>query len=174
MQNILSHIRVITTNPRLSRGQLQAGTLSVSCALGRAGLTSRKREGDGATPIGTWPLRELFFRADRIAMPECALPRSVIEQDDGWCDDPASSHYNQLVNLPFSGSYEEMWRKDHVYDVVVPLGYNDSPPKRGLGSAIFFHLAHDDYRPTEGCVAISLKDMRKVLAQCGPETVMII
>jgi L,D-peptidoglycan transpeptidase YkuD (ErfK/YbiS/YcfS/YnhG family) len=174
MQNRSSHIQVICSNPRASRGQLQAGDLLVPCALGRSGLTNTKREGDGATPTGTWPLRELFYRADRLAPPVSALTRSVIEMHDGWCDDPVNARYNTPVRLPFSGSHEKLWREDNVYDIIVPLGFNDDPPVCGLGSAIFFHLASEDYRPTEGCVAISMEDMQKILPLCGPDTVMMI
>lgn len=142
------------------------------CALGRSGIIAHKQEGDGATPAGSWPFRKLFYRKDRVNLPAIQLQTSEISEYGGWCDDPECPEYNQLVSLPFSGSHENMWRDDHMYDLVVPLGYNDAPPVAGLGSAIFFHLAHDDYRPTEGCIAVSLEDMRLILPMCGPETVM--
>ncbi|MGI9481339.1 MAG: L,D-transpeptidase family protein [Hyphomicrobiales bacterium] len=146
--------------------------MSVPCAVGRGGLTKRKREGDGATPVGAWLLREIFYRADRVRAPVSSLKCSVIEQYDGWCDDPESPLYNKPVRLPFRYSHEKMWRDDHIYDIVVTLGYNDRPVVRNAGSAIFFHLAHDDFQPTEGCVAVSLQDMRKILPLCGPGTIM--
>ena len=88
------------------------------------------------------------------------------------CDDPDSANYNLPVDLPFEPSHENLWREDHLYDLMIPLGYNDDPPVRGRGSAIFFHLAHDDFRPTEGCVAISLDDMQRLLPRLHAGTVM--
>jgi L,D-peptidoglycan transpeptidase YkuD (ErfK/YbiS/YcfS/YnhG family) len=140
------------------------------CALGRAGVTTAKSEGDGATPAGTWPLRRLLVRADRWPQGSTGLPVSTISRDDGWCDDPADAHYNMAVKLPHGASCEEMWRDDHLYDAVVVVGYNDAPPVPGLGSAIFLHLATKDYGPTAGCVALSAADLAEVLSRCGPAT----
>lgn len=126
------------------------------CAAGKGGFRAagEKHEGDGATPLGTWPLRRLFWRPDREPEPETGLPKLAIRPDMGWCDDPASPAYNTLVGLPFPARHEKMWREDHLYDLVIELGYNDRPPELGRGSAIFLHLAHPDYRPTEGCIAV--------------------
>lgn len=127
-----------------------------------------KREGDGATPIGSFPLRRVLYRPDRLAPPETALPAAPLSPHDGWCDDPGHPSYNQQVCLPFDGRCERLWRKDHVYDVIVVLGYNDNPVIAGKGSAIFLHVAKPDFAPTEGCVALSQADLLSVLAQCGP------
>lgn len=139
-------------------------------ALGHGGLVQVKREGDGATPIGRWPMRLVFYRPDRIAAPETRLPLIPIAPDMGWCDDPSDPAYNRLVTLPFAAGHERLWREDHVYDVVVVLGYNDDPPEPGRGSAIFFHLARPDFTPTEGCVAISLANMTAILMCAGPNS----
>ena len=144
MSDNLLKLKVHTKTTDKSTGILQAGNRRVTCALGHSGITARKREGDGATPAGSWPFRTLFYRKDRVDLPAIQLQTSEISAYDGWCDDPECPEYNQLVSLPFSGSHENMWRDDHLYDLVVPLGYNDAPPVAGLGSAIFFHLAHDD------------------------------
>jgi L,D-peptidoglycan transpeptidase YkuD (ErfK/YbiS/YcfS/YnhG family) len=90
--------------------------------------------------------------------------------NDGWCDAAADRNYNRFVKLPYPASHEELWRKDHLYDVVVILGHNDRPRVAGLGSAVFFHLADSQGGPTAGCIAVSAKDMRKVLALCGRKT----
>lgn len=140
------------------------------CALGRGGVRLDKQEGDGATPIGCFPLRRVLYRADRLHAPVTALPVAPIEADDGWCDDPADPAYNRPVKLPRAGRHERLWRDDHLYDVVVVLGHNDDPPVPGKGSAIFLHVAHVDYRPTEGCVALALPDLLTVLRNCGPAT----
>ncbi len=143
------------------------------CAIGRSGVSFDKREGDGATPLGRYPLRRVFFRQDRVAVPETVLPCLPITEDLGWCDDPdVPQSYNRAVRLPFSGSHERMWRDDHVYDIVVELGWNDSPPVPGLGSAIFMHLSRPDWSPTEGCVALLEQDLRRVLSALGPTALM--
>ncbi|MFN3214460.1 MAG: L,D-transpeptidase [Henriciella sp.] len=153
-------------------GSFKAGNLISTCAIGRGGVVDAqdKREGDGATPRGAWRLKRVFYRADRIARPETNLPVISLRQSDGWCDAPHHPLYNRPVTLPFAASHENLWREDHAYDVIVELAHNDDPVVPGLGSAIFFHLQHEDGRPTEGCVAVSLEDMLEVLARVSAET----
>jgi L,D-peptidoglycan transpeptidase YkuD (ErfK/YbiS/YcfS/YnhG family) len=141
------------------------GELSFRCALGRGGLAREKREGDGATPIGAWPMRRLLYRSDRIERPATRLPFLEIGPEDGWCDDPADPAYNRPVRLPYPGRHERLWREDALYDLVVVLGHNDDPVVPGGGSAIFLHLARPDYGPTEGCVALARADLTRVLAE---------
>jgi L,D-peptidoglycan transpeptidase YkuD (ErfK/YbiS/YcfS/YnhG family) len=145
-------------------------------ALGRAGLRAAeaKREGDGATPIGAWPLRLVLWRADRLAPPATRLAALAITPGDGWCDAPADPLYNRRVLLPYPASAEPLWRADRLYDLVVVLGYNDAPVKPGAGSAIFLHVASPDYQPTQGCVAAALPDLLPMLAGAGPETRLIV
>ncbi|GLQ04961.1 L,D-transpeptidase family protein [Sneathiella chinensis] len=140
------------------------------CALGKAGVTADKREGDHASPIGIYPLRSLYYRADRMERPVSALPTHVIGDQDGWCDDPAHSDYNRPVALPFSASHEVMKRDDDLYDLVVVLGHNDDPPVPGKGSCIFMHVAKEGYQGTEGCVALSKPDLLELLSLVTPET----
>jgi L,D-peptidoglycan transpeptidase YkuD (ErfK/YbiS/YcfS/YnhG family) len=144
------------------------------CALGRGGLRRDKREGDGATPVGSWPMRRLLYRGDRIADPETSLPRSVIAPDDGWCDASLDANYNTPVRLPYPASAEALWRPDHVYDLIVPLGYNDAPIVSGAGSAIFLHAARPDYAPTEGCVALAVADLLRILAEVDVRSRVIV
>ncbi len=110
------------------------------------------------------PPAQVFYRADRIARPVTSLPLLPIAPTDGWCDDPTSADYNRLVTLPHPARHERLWRDDHVYDLVVVIGYNDEPAHPGAGSAIFMHLQRPDRAPTEGCVALSESDLRTVLA----------
>lgn len=155
-------------------GVFEFGEQRFRCALGRAGLTpgAHKREGDGATPIGVWPIRKVLYRPD-VGRPATALPTEPIARDDGWCDDPEEpAHYNRPVKLPFRGSFEKLWRDDHVYDLVVVLGHNDDPPQPYKGSCIFLHLARADYSPTEGCVALAREHLEAVLAQARPGDVL--
>lgn len=140
------------------------------CATGKGGFSSQKREGDGCTPLGTFALRECWYRADRVPRPITALPLRVIGKVDGWSDDPTSPEYNTHVTLPYQPSHEKLWRDDHVYDIIVPIGYNDDPIMVGRGSAIFMHLAHDDYKPTEGCVALLASDLLEILSHLSQET----
>ncbi|MBM3488355.1 MAG: hypothetical protein FJX67_17275 [Alphaproteobacteria bacterium] len=133
-------------------------------AIGRAGIAPDKREGDGATPIGSFPIRNGFWRADRLARPATAIALAAIDPADGWCDDPGDPTYNRAVRLPYAGRHERLWRADGLYDLVLVLGYNDDPVVAGRGSAIFLHCAAADFGPTEGCVALALDDLRVVIA----------
>jgi L,D-peptidoglycan transpeptidase YkuD (ErfK/YbiS/YcfS/YnhG family) len=141
----------------------------VPCALGRSGVVpaAAKREGDGATPAGRWPLRRVLYRIDRTPPPRTALPVLPIAPDDGWCDDPADPAYNRPVSLPYPASAEPLWREDGLYDLLVELGYNDDPPRPGAGSCIFLHLARPGYGPTRGCVALAREHLEAVLALAG-------
>lgn len=137
-------------------------------AVGPGGIAVKGGEGDGITPRGSWPVREIFYRADRMAKPRTALPLRAIQRDDGWCDAPDDPNYNRLVKLPYPASTETMWRDDHLYDLVAVLGYNDDPVVAGRGSAIFLHLARGDYSPTHGCVALAHKDVLAAIEQLQP------
>lgn len=151
-------------------GFLALGPEQVRCSIGRGGVkpAADKREGDGATPAGIWKLREVRYRPDRGSAPHTALTCLRIAEDDGWCDAPADPAYNRPVKLPYPASAEHMWLESGVYDIVVPLGFNDDPPTPGAGSAIFLHLAMPGYTPTAGCVALTRADMETLLARAGP------
>ena len=153
-----------------SDGWLAMGPREVRCALGPAGVipASEKREGDGATPMGLWPIRRVLYRPDRGGPPATALPLEALSETDGWCDTPGDPAYNRPVRLPYPASAERLWREDDVYDLVVVLGHNDDPPVPGLGSAIFLHIARTDYPPTEGCVALARADLEGLLAMAEP------
>ena len=144
------------------------------CALGRGGVGGKTGEGDGVTPVGQYPLRSVMIRSDRVAMPQTALPVSMIMKNDGWCDDPASPDYNKRVALPHAASHEELWRDDRLYDVIVEVGYNDDPVEAGRGSAIFMHTSRPDYMPTEGCIALELNDLLELLKPCNGDTLLVI
>lgn len=144
---------VLTLPPRVYRA-----------AIGHGGIRRDKWEGDGATPCGLLPLRQVLYRPDRIRAPQATVPVHPLQPDSGWCDDPTHPDYNRSVRLPFSASHEALWREDAVYDVIGILGWNDNPVIPGRGSAIFLHVARPDYSPTEGCIALSLADLLQVLA----------
>lgn len=135
------------------------------CAVGRNGIGSKQREGDGITPAGKWPLRRVFFRGDRLDLPKTILPVEKIDHNDAWCDIPGDPNYNRLVRLPYATLSERLWRDDHLYDVITVVGFNDSPVVQGGGSAIFIHVAQEDYAPTEGCVALAVVDLVPAIEQ---------
>jgi L,D-peptidoglycan transpeptidase YkuD (ErfK/YbiS/YcfS/YnhG family) len=145
-------------------GWISCGAARFKCALGRCGRRAIKREGDGASPIGRWPLRRVFYRADRMTRPRTGLLLAPLRRDDGWCDAAADRNYNRRVRLPYSASAESMWRQDRLYDLVVVLGHNDRPRRRNGGSAIFLHLARPGYAPTAGCIALARSDALRLLA----------
>ena len=158
-------------------GRLELDGRVVRCALGKGGVlpADEKREGDGASPLGTWTIRKVLYRPDVYPHgPRTALPVEPIAQMDGWCDAPADPLYNQLVALPYPASAERMWRDDHVYDLVGVLAHNDDPVIPGLGSAIFLHLARENYEPTEGCVALARADLEGLLHLATPGSAVAI
>ncbi len=151
-------------------GWMELPGLLARCALGPAGVIAggAKREGDGASPAGLWPMRRVLWRPDRAAAPATRLATAPIGPDDGWCDAPDDPAYNRPVRLPHAASAERLWREDRIYDLVVILGYNDDPVVPGAGSAIFLHLARPDYAPTQGCVALAAADLTHLLGLARP------
>jgi len=145
-----------------------------ACALGRGGIVADKREGDGGTPVGRFPSRCVLYRADRIERPRTALPLRPLHRDDGWCDQPFAPTYNCMVSLPHPFRHERLWREDYVYDLILVIGHNDAPPIAGRGSAIFVHLAREDYAPTEGCIAFAREDLLQILSRLTPESEVVV
>lgn len=166
-------MRVIEVDTALRR--LRFADLDIPCTIGRNGACAAdaKREGDGCTPIGTWPIRAVLLRPDRVRLPPLALPWRWTRPDDGWSDAPADPAYNRPVHLPRTHSTESLQRDDALYDIIVILGHNDTPPIPGAGSAIFFHL-WIEAKPTEGCIAIKREDMLHLLPQLQLGDVMTI
>ena len=113
----------------------------------------------------------MIFRADRLAKPQTALPLEELTPDTGWCEDPAHADYNTKVTLPHPAQHvDTMTREDDLYDLCVPMGYNDDPVVAGKGSAIFLHVAREEGTPTQGCVALAKEDLLTVLKKCDPTT----
>lgn len=153
-------------------GRLSFGDIDMACTIGRSGACAAedKREGDGCTPLGTWPVRGVLLRPGKVAADGIRLPWRWVRTGDGWSDDPADPAYNRPVHLPRAHSAESLLREDDAYDVIVILGHNDAPPVPGQGSAIFFHLSEG--RPTAGCVAVEREDMLRLLPLLAPGDVM--
>lgn len=137
------------------------------CTLGKGGVRIDKREGDGATPAGVYPVRALRYRR-RNGTPVTALPRMPILRTHGWCDDPASPRYNAPVRLPCTDSHERLWREDRLYDAVISIGHNDRPAVSGRGSAVFIHVMSPDGGPTDGCIALRPVDLDWLLVRLRP------
>jgi L,D-peptidoglycan transpeptidase YkuD (ErfK/YbiS/YcfS/YnhG family) len=158
----------------VSMGRLHAGFTAVRCSLGRAGIRYLKQEGDHATPAGAFRLLAGLFRADRVPRHDWLFPVRKLQPDDGWCDDPASPLYNRPAALPCRARHEKLWREDRLYDLVIVLGYNFHPRRKYRGSAIFLHCARPDLGPTEGCIALRLDDLRRLLPRLSRKAVLTI
>ncbi len=172
MKTLIAALHIHVRSLSSSQGRISAGARSFKCFLGRNGLTHLKREGDGKSPVGWFGMRELLIRPDQLARPSCRMPQKQLQVDDGWCDASGDGQYNRKIRRPYPASHEALWRTDTAYDLLVVLDYNMQPRRQGFGSAIFFHLAPQGSRFTEGCVSVSKADMMKILAVCGPQTVV--
>lgn len=171
---LLSRLLVARSAADPRRGTLLVGQARFPCALGRSGVIALKREGDGGTPRARLPLRRVFFRADRQPRPRCLLPLRAIRPDEAWCDDLADRRYNRLIRRAPGAAEERLWRDDPLYDVIVELGWNDRPVRKGRGSAIFWHLARPGFSPTAGCVAVSRDAFRKILPRLGRRCELVV
>jgi L,D-peptidoglycan transpeptidase YkuD (ErfK/YbiS/YcfS/YnhG family) len=170
----LTRLRVVRSVRDKRKGFLVAGAAIVPCALGRAGIVVAKREGDGGTPRAGMKLRRVFYRADRLPRPRCLLPVRRIDPRDAWCDDMADPRYNRLIRRPQGEAEERLARADHLYDVIVELGWNDAPVRRGHGSAIFWHLARPGFTPTAGCVAVTRQVFARLLPRLSRDCVLVV
>jgi L,D-peptidoglycan transpeptidase YkuD (ErfK/YbiS/YcfS/YnhG family) len=140
--------------------------------FGSSGIRKKLSEGDNITPIGSYPLRRVFYRHDRIATPQTDLPLFKIKKTDGWCNDINAANYNLLIKTPSLLSHERLWRKDNIYDIIVPIGYNDKLIIPNLGSAIFLHLASHKFTSTLGCVGFKLKDILNIIKYCNEKSLI--
>lgn len=150
---------------RANSRDAQIGDLVLPCRIGRGGAIdqARGREGDEKTPLGDYKLRFGLYRPDRLPAPPSTLTFWPMQETDGWCDDPNHPAYNRFIRLPSDVNHETLWREDGVYDIVLVIDHNDSPPTPGLGSAVFIHIAQADDRQTLGCVAFAPDDMVRLL-----------
>jgi L,D-peptidoglycan transpeptidase YkuD (ErfK/YbiS/YcfS/YnhG family) len=146
----------------------------IKCAIGKRGITSNKVEGDRKTPKGTFKLKSIFYRKDRIFKIKSSLKKNIIRKNMGWCDDPSSKYYNQIVKFPFNKKAEQLWKKNNVYDIIIIIDYNLRPIMKNKGSAIFLHIAKKKYEPTQGCVAVNKKNMYLLIKKINNRTKIII
>ena len=144
---------------------LEYKNLKFRCALGKAGIQKKIREGDNITPKGIYKILTIYYRQDRIKKIKCPIKKKIITKKIGWCDDPNSEKYNQIINLPTKYSYEKLYRKDNVYDLILVLNYNMDPVIKKKGSAIFIHVAKKNYQSTQGCIALKKNNLMKLISK---------
>ena len=157
-------------NIKINKNHLLYKGYKLKCCVGKSGVKKVKKEGDLATPKGTFKLGLLYYRKDRIKISMCKIKKKIIKKNMGWCNDIRSKKYNKEVNLPFNYSSEKLYKKENVYDLFLIIKYNTNPIIKKRGSAIFLHIAKKNYKPTQGCVAISKKDFLKILPLIDNET----
>jgi len=146
-------------------GLIKYKNFKFRCALGKAGIGEKKREGDNITPTGTFKMVKIYYRSDRIKKISSKFRAIKIKKNMGWCDDPNSKNYNQLINLPSRYGHEKIFKKNNIYDIIVVLNYNMKPVIKNKGSAIFIHIAKKNYQPTQGCIALKKNDLLKLLSK---------
>jgi L,D-peptidoglycan transpeptidase YkuD (ErfK/YbiS/YcfS/YnhG family) len=155
-------------------GYLKYKNLKFRCALGKAGIGKKKIEGDSITPRGKFNIVKIYYRSDRVKKISSKYRLIKISKNMGWCDDPNSKSYNQLINLPTKYTHEKLYRKDNVYDLLIVLNYNMSPIFKNKGSAIFIHIARQNYKKTSGCVAIKKPHLIKLIKTIKKKTKVVI
>jgi L,D-peptidoglycan transpeptidase YkuD (ErfK/YbiS/YcfS/YnhG family) len=143
-------------------------------AVGTAGVRPDKKEGDGATPAGTFLLPFGMYRRDRIEIPPTDFPMTPLNQSHAWVNEPSDPHYNQLVELPYSSRTERLWRNDGIYDLLAVVGYNMNPTQPGSGSAIFLHIARPSFSPTEGCISVKRSILLQLITMLGADSTLTI
>jgi L,D-peptidoglycan transpeptidase YkuD (ErfK/YbiS/YcfS/YnhG family) len=155
-------------------GYLKYKNLKFRCALGRAGIGKKSREGDQITPNGAYKIIKIYYRKDRIKKITSKFKLVEIKKNMGWCDDPKSKNYNQLIKLPNEYNHEKLYRKDNVYDLILVLNYNTRPIIKNKGSAIFIHIAKKNYKKTAGCIALKKVHLIELLKRINKKTTITI
>ena len=153
----------------INKNYLTYNKFKVKCAIGKRGIGNKRKEGDLITPKGQYKIKYILYRKDRVKI-STSLKKKVIKKNMVWCDDPKSSHYNKLVKLPFAYSHEKLYKKENTYDIILVLNYNMSPVIKNKGSAIFIHVAKNNFKKTEGCVAIRKFELFKIVKEITTNT----
>tara|TARA_A100001015_G_scaffold3024_1_gene4065 strand:+ start:2428 stop:2925 length:498 start_codon:yes stop_codon:yes gene_type:complete len=153
----------------INKNYLTYNKLKVKCAIGKKGIGWKRKEGDLITPQGQFKIKCILYRKDRVKI-STKLKKKVIKKNMGWCDDPKSKQYNKLVKLPFNYRHEKLYKKENVYDIILVLDYNMRPVKKNKGSAVFIHVVKNNFKKTEGCVAIKINSLKKLIKEINPST----
>ena len=151
-------------------GYLKYKNLKFRCALGKAGIKKKEREGDNVTPKGTFKIPKIYYRQDKIKNIKTLIKKIKIKNNMGWCDDSTSSFYNRQIKLPSQLSHERLYRNDNLYDLILVLNYNTNPIIKNKGSAIFIHIAKKYYRKTKGCIALSKENLIELVSKIKKKT----
>jgi L,D-peptidoglycan transpeptidase YkuD (ErfK/YbiS/YcfS/YnhG family) len=151
-------------------GYLQYKNLKFRCALGKAGIKKKEKEGDNVTPKGTFKITKMYYRPDKIKNITSLVKKIKIKNNMGWCDDPSSNLYNRQIKLPNKFGHEKLYRKDNLYDLILVLNYNINPIIKNKGSAIFIHVAKNSYKKTEGCIALKKKHLIELVSKIKKNT----
>ena len=157
-------------NVKIKKHLLLYKGYKLKCAIGKSGIVSSKKEGDLATPKGTFELGKLYYRKDNNRPLKCKIKKKIIKKNMGWCNDARSKKYNKEISFPFKYRAEKLYRKDNIYNIFINIKYNHSPTIRGKGSAIFLHLCKKKYKATSGCVALEKKDFLKIIPLINKRT----
>ncbi len=138
--------------------------IKYKCALGKKGIKDNKVEGDDSTPSGIYTLGKIFFRKDRIKNLKSKKTVISINKNMFWSDDPCSINYNKLIRFK-QKQCEYLFRRDNIYDIIIVINYNNNPVLKKKGSAIFLHIAKENYAPTKGCIAVKKKDLIEIISK---------
>ena len=144
-------------------GYLKYKNLKFRCALGKAGIKNKEKEGDNITPRGIFKITKIYYRPDKIKKIKTFVTPIKIKKNMGWCDDSKSNYYNKQIKLPNKFGYERLHRHDNLYDIILVLDYNTNPTVRGKGSSIFIHVSKNSYKKTKGCIALKKKHLLKLI-----------
>ena len=158
----------------IKKNHLVLKDYKIKCAVGKRGISKKKREGDLITPKGIFKIKKLYYRKDRVKNLITKIKKIAIKKDMGWCDDPKSQKYNKSVKFPFKYKSEKLFRTDNIYDIILVLNFNMNPTVKNKGSAIFIHVAKNDLRPTKGCIAIKKRELKKILKFFTTRTKIVI
>jgi L,D-peptidoglycan transpeptidase YkuD (ErfK/YbiS/YcfS/YnhG family) len=151
-------------------GHLQYKNLKFRCALGKAGIKRKGKEGDNITPRGTFKITKIYYRPDKIKNIKTSVRKIKIKKNMGWCDDPKSKNYNKQIKLPSKFSHEKLHKKDSVYDLFLVLDFNTNPVIKNKGSAIFLHITKGSYKKTKGCIALKNGDLIQLVSKIRKNT----
>ena len=151
-------------------GYLQYKNLKFRCALGKAGIKKKEKEGDNVTPKGIFKITSVYYRPDRIKNIITIIKKIKIKKNMGWCDDPDSHFYNQQISIPNKFNHEKLYRNDNLYDLILVLNYNTNPIIKNKGSAIFVHIAKKNYKKTKGCIALKKKNLIELISKIKKNT----
>ena len=139
-----------------NKDTLLYGEFEFKCCVGKKGISSLKREGDKKTPKGMYSLGPIYYRKDRLSNFRSKLQKIKIKKNMGWCDDVTSKFYNKLIKVNKKIKHEKLFLKNESYDLLIPIQYNTTKPKKDKGSAIFLHITNN-YKKTLGCIALKKK-----------------